>query len=74
MKLVVEKIKEEIASEPAIKTCHITVKCDSSGIVILVGNVASFYQKQMAQEAARRAINNKIPYLALTVQNNLCVR
>jgi hypothetical protein len=44
------------------------------GELIIRGKVPSFYQKQMAQEAVMKVINGgEVPYLALTVRNELDV-
>ena len=72
MTAVMEKVQAELNAEPAIRCCTISVDC-VEGLVVLAGNVRTYYQKQMAQEAARRVINKKIPYLALTVRNDLRV-
>jgi osmotically-inducible protein OsmY len=72
MSEVTKRVRAEIESEPIIRRCQIAVECEK-GMVLLLGQVGTFYQKQVAQEAARRVIDKKIPYLALTVQNDLRV-
>ena len=73
MKVVVEMVRGGLTSEPSINHCTIEVDY-SEGELILTGNVSSFYQKQMAQEAVKKVINGKkLPYLALSVRNELNV-
>lgn len=77
MQKVMDAVQSELLSEPHVRAgvecCKIIVSYDD-GDLIIEGEVGTYYQKQMAQEAVRRAINgSKIPYLALTVRNELRV-
>jgi osmotically-inducible protein OsmY len=66
------RVESEISTNPHVRNCKIGVAY-SDGYVILSGNVTTWFQKQMAQVAALKAINTRCPYLALTVRNNIAV-
>lgn len=70
MRKVMEAVQKELLR---VQCCKIIVSYDD-GDLIIQGDVGTYYQKQMAQEAVRRAITGAaIPYLALTVRNELKV-
>lgn len=77
MQKVMEAVQKELLRDPYVQTraqcCKIIVSYDD-GSLIIRGDVGTYYQKQMAQEAVRRVINGTaVPYLALTVRNELKV-
>jgi len=55
-----------------VKCCEIIVSYEE-GSLIIEGDVDTYYQKQVAQEAVLRVISGSIPYLALMVRNELKV-
>ena len=73
MKVVMERVRNGLNLDPIINHCPIELEY-SGGELILKGTVASFYEKQMAQEAVKRVINgSNFPYLALSVRNEINV-
>ena len=48
-----ERIYDALSSNPHVPTDRVRVEAEE-GCVVLKGNVSSFFQKQMAQEAVRR--------------------
>lgn len=69
---MLDRIKKRISTDPIIRHRTIKVNC-SNGNIILTGNVSSFYEKQMVQEAVKLAIN-EYPSLILTVKNEINVQ
>lgn len=73
MHKVMEVVHEAISREPHVQNCQIVVSYENGSLVI-EGDVGTYYQKQCAQEAVRHAIDGgKLPYLRLTVRNELRV-
>jgi len=54
-----DSLRKEIGQEPHISSSQLTVEVQNhdTNIVVLVGRVRTYYQKQMAQETARKVIN-----------------
>jgi hypothetical protein len=78
MEAVKERVRNELKSDPHVG--HLSIRVEyAEGFIILEGNVQSYYCLQMAQEAAKRVVDNRsrngngIPYLALSIRNNLSV-